>query len=141
MVANYLQKKMDELKPRYLKDIIKFLKQIPEYKQASTENSGPKILVGNENNRSGKVFVDMTGGTEGPQQMVKKLADAGVGTVICMHYKDVLRKEAEKNHINVIIAGHIASDTFGLNLLLDELLKIGDFEILCCSGFRRFSRN
>jgi hypothetical protein len=50
------------------------------------------------------------------------------------------RKEAEKSHMNVIVAGHISSDTLGLNLLLDEISKDNSLEIIECSGFRRFSR-
>ena len=42
--------------------------------------------------------------------------------------------------MNVVIAGHIASDNLGLNLVLDRLEKNDKFKILPCSGFRRFSR-
>jgi putative NIF3 family GTP cyclohydrolase 1 type 2 len=50
------------------------------------------------------------------------------------------RKEAEKNHLNVIIAGHISSDNLGLNLLLDETLKGSEVQILGCSGYKRTGR-
>ena len=40
-----------------------------------------------------------------------------------MHISDDHRKEAEKNHINVVIAGHIASDTLGINHHIDHVLK------------------
>jgi hypothetical protein len=40
----------------------------------------------------------------------------------------------------VVIAGHIASDNLGLNLLLDAVEKHGAFEVLECSGFRRVKR-
>ena len=52
-----------------------------------------------------------------------------------MHISDDHRKEAEKHHINVIIAGHISSDTLGLNLLFDNMLK--GVEVVSASGFRR----
>jgi len=58
-----------------------------------------------------------------------------------MHLSEDHRKEAEKNHLNVIIAGHISSDTLGLNLLLDEISKDNSLEIIECSGFKRFSRS
>jgi putative NIF3 family GTP cyclohydrolase 1 type 2 len=58
-----------------------------------------------------------------------------------MHLSEDHRKEAEKNHLNVVIAGHISSDTLGLNLLIDGLTKSESIEILDCSGFKRFSRS
>ncbi len=139
LVTAFLQKKMDEENPYRLKDVIKLLKEIPEYKEAITNNAGPKILVGVPENRAGKIFVEMTGGTEGSKLALEKLSHAGVGTIIGMHMSDELRKEAENNHINVIIAGHIASDTLGLNCLLDELVEETDLTITECSGFRRIS--
>jgi putative NIF3 family GTP cyclohydrolase 1 type 2 len=57
-----------------------------------------------------------------------------------MHLSEEHRKEAEKNHLNVVMAGHIASDNLGLNLLLDEVLKGSETHILSCSGFLRVSR-
>ena len=62
--------------------------------------------------------------------------------MVCMHMSEDHRKEAEKNHLNVVIAGHISSDNIGLNLLLDELgRKTGaPLTVYECSGFRRFSR-
>jgi hypothetical protein len=38
------------------------------------------------------------------------------------------------------VAGHIASDNLGLNLLLDEVLNGSEIYILSCSGFQRVSR-
>lgn len=139
-VTSYLQKKFDREKPDTLDDIVKSLKTIPEYREAVRNNAGPKILVGSGRKRAGRVFVDMTGGTEGSEKVFEKFAQAGVGTAVCMHLTDKHRKEAEKYHINVIIAGHIASDNLGLNLILDDLIRKNVLEVMPCSGFRRFSR-
>jgi len=139
-VTQFLQKMFDEANPYTVKDVIKLLKKNPEYKIAISDNAGPKIFVGKESNRAGKVFVDMTGGTEGSKNAMEKLAQAGVGTIVGMHMGDELRKEAEKHHLNVVIAGHIASDTIGLNLLLDKFSKKDKLEIIACSGFRRVER-
>jgi predicted ATPase len=38
-----------------------------------------------------------------------------------MHLSEDHYKHAKGEHINVVIAGHIASDNLGLNLLLDEI--------------------
>jgi putative NIF3 family GTP cyclohydrolase 1 type 2 len=47
---------------------------------------------------------------------------------------------ARKAGINVVIAGHIASDVLGLNLLLDDVEKDGRLDYVCVSGFERIRR-
>lgn len=139
-VQKFVQDHLDEAAPRTLKDVIRALKEIPEYKQAAKMGIGPNILVGSENRRAGKIVVSMTGGTGGPKEDIKAMADAGVGTLIEMHMTDEKRKLAEEHHINVIIAGHIASDSIGMNLILDEFERQG-VEIIPFSGLIRYSRN
>ncbi|WP_353684811.1 NGG1p interacting factor NIF3 [Thermodesulfovibrio sp. 3907-1M] len=140
MVATYLQKLFDEKKPYTLEDVIDLLLEIPEYREAEKNNAGPKILIGSKERKAGKIFVDMTGGTEGSKDIFQSMALSGINTVVAMHLSEEHRKEAEKNHINVVIAGHIASDTLGLNLLLDRITEGEEIKILESSGFRRFSR-
>ncbi len=140
-VASFLQGEIDALSPRYIKEIITFLNKQPEYVYASKIGHAPSVLVGSEDSRCGKVFVDMTGGTEGPTESIEKLADAGIGTMVCMHLSPKAAKEAEKQKINVILAGHISSDNLGLNLLFDKLEKnLGKIDFVESSGFRRFRR-
>jgi hypothetical protein len=56
-----------------------------------------------------------------------------------MHMTDKHRQAAKDNHINVIISGHMASDSLGMNLFLDELQKRG-IEILPAAGLIRVER-
>ena len=140
MVSTFLQSSFEEKKPYLLSDIIDFLRLLPEYREAAKNGSGPKILLGAENRKAGKIFVDMTGGTEGSKDIFQSLATTGVNTLVVMHLSEEHRKEAEKNHLNIVVAGHIASDNLGLNLLLDEVLKGSEIHILSCSGFQRVSR-
>lgn len=140
MVATYLQKIFDDKKPFTLDDVIEILLEIPEYREAEKNNAGPRILIGNKDRKAGKIFVDMTGGTEGSKDIFNSMALSGINTVVAMHLSEEHRKEAEKNHMNVVIAGHIASDNLGLNLLLDQILEGEDFKVLECSGFIRVKR-
>jgi hypothetical protein len=140
MVARYLQKLFDAKKPYLLSDVIDILQDIPEYKSAEIDTVGPKIFLGSKSRKAGKIFVDVTGGTEGAKDIFQSLTTNGVSTIVGMHMSEDHRKEAEKSHMNVIVAGHISSDTLGLNLLLDEISKGNSLEIIECSGFRRFSR-
>lgn len=141
MVATYLQRLFDDKKPYKIEEVVNMLKEIPEYKTAAYNGAGPKILIGSKERKTGKIFVDMTGGTEGAKEIFSSLAAGGVNTIVAMHLSEEHKKEAEKSHLNVVIAGHIASDTLGLNLLLDELSKGISIDILECSGFKRTSRN
>ncbi|MDR0822794.1 MAG: hypothetical protein LBN20_03320 [Endomicrobium sp.] len=140
-VVSFLQREIDALKPAYLGDIMDFLNKHPEYIHSSKFGQPPVILLGDKNSRCGKIFVDMTGGTEGPIESFEKLSQAGVGTIVGMHLSQKAVKEAEKHKINVILAGHISSDNLGLNLLFDKLeKKLGKLEFIEISGFRRFRR-
>ena len=56
------------------------------------------------------------------KEIYEKMAQAGIGTIIGMHMGEEHRKEAEKYHLNVVIAGHMASDSLGMNLFLDGLV-------------------
>ena len=140
MVATYLKRIMDQEKPDTVGEVVEILKETPEYKESSKNNTGPKVIIGKKERSAGKVFVDMTGGTEGSEKIFEKLSVAGVGTIVGMHISEKHYKEAKKHHINVIVAGHMASDTLGLNLLLDEIEKKGRLTIIPCSGFRRYKR-
>ena len=137
-VTHYLQNIFDEKEPYTVSDIVDMLRDIPEYSGAMSETVAPKIVAGSGKRKAGKVFVDMTGGTGGSKHAYEKLSNAGVGTVVGMHIGEDHRKEANKHHINVLIAGHIASDSLGINLLLDEISD--GVEIVACSGFRRVDR-
>jgi len=141
-VAQYLQRRVDKLKPAFLSDIIDSLLEIPEYRRSALANAGPRPFAGTPKNRAGKIFVDMTGGTGGSKEAFEKLVQAGVGTIVGMHIGEDHLKEAKKNHVNVVIAGHMASDALGVNLFLDGLMrKHGKVEVCTCSGFERVARD
>lgn len=138
-VHAYLNGYFTRKKPRTVGEVVDLLLEIPEYQAAARMQAGPVIIVGKKENRAGKIMVDMTGGTEGPQEVLEKLAAAGVGTVVAMHYSEKHREEAEKQKLNVIIAGHVVSDSLGMNLILDRLEEKG-VRIIPVSGLVRVSR-
>ncbi len=140
LAADFLRKEIKKGEPQYLEDIIQMIENIPEYKEAIKIGAGPSLFVGSPENRCGKVaLTEITGGTEGSEKMYEKMAQAGIGTVIGMHMSERNKKEAEANNINVVIAGHISSDSLGMNLFLDELEKRG-IEVIPCSGLIRVKR-
>lgn len=140
LAAKFLRDLIENKKIERISDLINILKEIPEYKEAMKIGVGPKIFVGSSENRCGKIALsEITGGTEGSPKLYEKMAQAGIGTVVGMHVSEEHKKEAETANVNIVIAGHISSDSLGMNLFLDELEKQG-IEIIPCSGLTRFSR-
>ena len=140
MVQEFLEKKVEERCPRRLEDIIDMLMEEPEYKQAARLNDPPRIIVGKKDSRCGGVIAKMTGGTSAPDGIYEELQKAGVGTVVAMHMPNSSVEVCRKCHINVVISGHMASDSLGVNLICDEWERHG-IEVFGAAGFTRFSRN
>jgi len=140
-VTSYLTGLFEREKPPRLRDVLKLLKDIPEYKKAASLQTPPKIVSGSDDSRCGKVFVDMTGGTEGAKEVFDRFAASGISTLVGMHISEDHLENAKKANLNVLIAGHIASDTLGLNLLLDRLEEQEELEYICVSGFERIRRH
>ena len=67
------------------------------------------------------------------------MAIVGIGTIVGMHISEEHKKEAEAANLNVVIAGHMSSDSLGVNLFLDKIEEKG-VEIVPCSGLIRISR-
>lgn len=136
MVYQYMKKNICEKSYRTIGDLIDRLMKEPEYQMASKLNNPPMIFVGSKKALAGKVAATgFTGGTGGHEDIYEKLSHAGVGTILTMHMSEKSRKMAEKYHMNVVVAGHMASDSLGMNLLLDEFEKKG-VKIIPCGMFR-----
>lgn len=141
LVFDFLERLFAEKDAETVGDVLTILRAIPEYQEAIRGKAGPQLFAGNEKNRAGKIApLEITGGTEGPAIVYEKLAQAGVGTIISMHASEEHRTEAQKHHINLVVAGHMSSDSIGMNLLLDKYEAKG-IEIVACSGLIRVSRN
>jgi len=140
LAATYLDKLIKKTKPETVGEIIDALKTVPEYQEAVRRKDGPKIFVGAEENHAGRiVLTDITGGTSNSKDLYEKMAHVGIGTIIGMHMSEEHKKEAQKYHINVLIAGHMSSDSLGINQFLDKLEEKG-IEITPFSGLIRVSR-
>ncbi len=140
LAADFLRKEVEGKDLERVEDLLSLLKKIPEYQKASKIGAGPKIYVGSPNNRCGKIaFSEITGGTEGSAELYEKMAQSGIGTVVGMHISENNRKKAESANLNIVIAGHISSDSLGMNIFLDKLEEEG-IEIVPCSGLIRISR-
>jgi len=140
LAAKFLKNLVEKNKPERIEDLMKILKGVPEYKEAIKLGFGPEISTGGSERRCGRIaMTEITGGTEGSSKLYEKMAIAGIGTILSMHQSEEHRKEAEAANINVVIAGHISSDSLGMNIFLDELEK-ERIELIPCSGLIRISR-
>jgi len=122
-----VQKHLDNIfkyKPKKtLDEVLDALKLIPEYEKSI---SRPIIRVGKGRDYAGKIAVLMAGGTNGGSDVFRAYFDAGVGTIVCMHVPDDVREAvAEQNIGNIIVAGHMASDSIGLNTIANAIEKRG----------------
>ncbi len=106
-------------KDSVVQDVVSALEELAEFKNAMTKI---KIRLGKPENAAGKVVVSHGAGTNGGYEIAKTYFEHGVGTVVYIHISPVdLRKLKTDNVGNLIITGHIASDSVGINPLIQEL--------------------
>ena len=139
LVQKFIQEYLNKKQPDTLGEMVETLMEIPEYQEAKHCGVGPKIISGSPRNRVGKFLIEMTGGTNSSSKVYESLSRAGVSTIVGMHMRDDSMNKANENNMNVVIAGHMSSDSLGMNLFLDELEKKG-IEVIPCSGLTRISR-
>ncbi|HRY52839.1 MAG TPA: NGG1p interacting factor NIF3 [Candidatus Portnoybacteria bacterium] len=140
LVASFLKKLIDKKQPEYVGEIIELIAGIDEYKESARRGSPVRLFAGSEDRHAGKIaLTEITGGTEGSKTIYKEMANAGIGTIVAMHLSEEHRKNAEEAHLSVVVASHIASDSLGMNLFLDELEKKG-IEIIPYGGLIRVKR-
>lgn len=131
------QKKMNALMERNprctVKDVIDELLTIREFAEA-LEGQQPEVWVGSKESFAGKIYVEMYGvGAPSADEYIA-CSDAGVGTFICMHATpEVIEAMKKHGKSNLIVAGHMASDSLGFNQILDAWEAKG-VEIVRISG-------
>jgi hypothetical protein len=139
LVHVFLHDFLHKRKPETVGDIMDALMEIPEYQEAKKRGVGPTIFAGSPKNKVGKFILEMTGGTEPSNKIYSELSRGGISTVVGMHMQKDSREKAGESSMNVVVAGHMSSDSLGMNLYLDELEKKG-VEIVPCGGLIRVSR-
>ncbi len=141
-VFSFINRLLLKEKPKKVQDVLDILMKIPEYRQADKNLAGPRIILGNPKREVGKILIEMTGGTEGSRDVFDKLYQAGVRTLVSMHLSEEHFKKVKDANLAVVIAGHISSDTLGLNLLLDRVEQSSKetLQVINCSGFKRIRR-
>ncbi|MDW8045340.1 MAG: hypothetical protein RMJ31_06175 [Nitrososphaerota archaeon] len=111
-------------KPKVVKDIIRIISDIDEFKIAATR---PELILGSMEAPCEKMALVHAAGTNGGYSITKAYFTYGVKTVIYVHfdYNDLKRLKDEGLVGNLIIMGHIAADSVGINVFIRELVKKG----------------
>jgi hypothetical protein len=107
-----------------VQDVVAALNELPEFRNAVTKI---RTRLGKAENHAGKVVVSHGAGMNGGYEVAKAYFNHGVGTVvyILIGVGDLARLKAEKKTGNLIVTGHIAGDSVGINPLIHELMKKG----------------
>ena len=132
-----VQAKMDALSERNprctVQDVLDELMTIREYAEA-LEGQQPEVWVGSKDSFAGKIYVEMYGVGAPTLEEYIACSNAGVGTFIGMHAKPEIVEGLKKyNKSNLIIAGHMASDSVGFNQILKAWEEKG-IEVVRISG-------
>lgn len=136
----FMKKYLNSKKFYFVGDALDHINELPEFIEATKGKNGPFVVSGSEKHRAGKIVVGFTGGTSPSKELYMEMAKAGVGTIVEMHVPEESVQELKKLHINVIDCGHMAADSIGANLFLDEIEKRG-VKVIPCSGLIRVKRN
>ena len=131
----YVQKFLDDKflgKPETkVQDVIEALEEIPEYKNSVRK---PVVRAGSKDSYAGKIYVLMSGLTGPGAEILKAYFEAGVGTMIKMHIPEKDAKAVKEQKIgNVVVAGHMSSDSLGLNRIAQKWAESG-VEVTMMSG-------
>jgi len=106
--------------------IARFRERFGEFRNALTDILCP---VGEAGNRLGRVAVAHGAGTNGGYPVAKAYFDHGVDTVVYIHVSASdarrLRDEYAGRGKNLVVTGHIASDSVGINPFLAALRERG----------------
>lgn len=127
IVESALQRLFDERfgdKPAAkLSELMKVFDEIPEYRNAVY---APVIAAGTPDSCCGKIHVVMSGVTDGGAEVMKAYFRAGVGTLVYMHCgEEEIKAAGEPDMGNIINAGHMASDSYGMNRILEKWEEAG----------------
>jgi predicted Fe-Mo cluster-binding NifX family protein len=104
-------------------ETVSALEQLPEFKNAATDI---KIRLGKASNSAGKIVVSHGAGTNGGYEIAKTYFNHGVNTLIYIHISPSDLEKLRSDGIgNLIITGHIASDSVGINPFIEKLEERG----------------
>lgn len=119
-----ISQKIQDENPNLVSDLVTTLEDIPEFKNAATKI---QVSYGQPNSSVGKWVAVIAAGTNGGFQIAKNYFENGISTVLYFHidYNDLVKLIESNIQGNLIILGHLAGDSIGLNALANNLENEG----------------
>ena len=119
-----ISQKIQDENPNLVSDLVTTLEDIPEFKNAATKI---QVSYGQPNSSVGKWVAVIAAGTNGGFQIAKNYFENGISTVLYFHidYNDLVKLNESNIQGNLIILGHLAGDSIGLNALASNLENEG----------------
>ena len=117
-------------------DLIDELRTIPEMKASLVQ---PELWLGEAQNPVGRWLVQMAAGTNGGAPVYRTYYEHGIDTILAMHIDERDLRELEqlqRPRANLVITGHMPSDSIGMNRVIDALEAKG-VEVIAGSGVIR----
>lgn len=123
VTRNSLLSSIDKMEPRTAGQLVDGLGRIREFREAETRI---ELQMGERSDPVGKWVLVFAAGTNGGYPVAKAYFDHGVRTVIYLHVDyDELSKIRRDCRGNLVVLGHMAGDSIGINMFLDELEELG----------------
>ena len=116
--------------------VLEGLKTIPEMELSLVQ---PELWLGRQENPLGRWIVQMAAGTNGGAAIYRTYYEHGINTILAMHIEDRDLREleqAQRPDANLVITGHMPSDSIGMNRVLDAVEESG-VEVIAGSGVIR----
>ena len=116
--------------------LVEELKTIPEMEAALVQ---PQLWLGKGDNPVGRWVVQMAAGTNGGAPVFSTYYEHGINTILAMHVDPADLRTLEAMRLpaaNLIITGHMPSDSIGINRVIDALQEQG-VEVIAGSGVIR----
>lgn len=123
ITRDYLLKAIEKSKSKTLGELVDKLSKVPEFRKAKTKI---ELRMGNKNDPVGNWVLVFAAGTNGGYPVASVYFENGVDTVIYLHvdYDELVKLEKESRG-NLIVLGHIAGDSIGINLFIRRLRAKG----------------
>jgi putative NIF3 family GTP cyclohydrolase 1 type 2 len=119
-----ISKKIEDTNPNLVSELIATLEEIPEFKKAENKI---QVVYGRPDSPVGKWVGVIAAGTNGGFQVAKSYFENGISTVLYFHidYNDLVKLRESAIQGNLVMLGHLAGDSIGLNALGKKLEQKG----------------
>jgi len=118
--------------------VLRLMNKFRSIPEISKSGEDVELICGSNENPLGKAVMIHAAGTNGGYHVANALFESGIQTVVYIHLNSPRMKAQlkQENKGNLIITGHYASDSIGINPLIDKLEEKG-IDIDCCNNLIR----